>query len=77
MTEQRLTYLDGGKNDINFEKCACGEPLNKLAERELERGGAGEEGMIEEDDFRGRDPARRGPRKAEYESLSRSRLREP
>lgn len=76
MTQQRLTLFDGGKNDVNFEKCACGEPLNKLAERELERNSVSEEGLSDRDDIRGRDPERRGPRKAEYESQSRSRPRE-
>lgn len=50
--------------------------MNKLAERELERNSVSEEGLSDRDDIRGRDPERRGPRKAEYESQSRSRPRE-
>jgi hypothetical protein len=66
-----LTLFDGGKNDVNFDRCACGEPLNKLAERELERISAGE--LAEEEDFRGRHPQRTNSNKAEYESRSRDR----
>jgi hypothetical protein len=66
MASQRLTLLDGGKNDMLFDRCACDYPLDQLAERELERGSLGDVGgNVEEDDFRGRQP-HRDVHKAEY-----------
>ncbi len=73
LTDKRLTLFDGGKNDMNFDICACGLPMANLAERELERGRTAEERREQEEEERRERGLERTSRKAEYESTSRGR----